>query len=134
MSLKVSQLLFYSSTQHVVIFTLSYTSSEIYIYSVYNDNTLWNNILFCTLFCFIIFCKKKSMNLSFSRLYYKDKTLELLFLHQWRETRALKEEYIMRNRGVHVFYILFHFIGLQSFIFHSDLYFFSVTIKEIHNN
>lgn len=59
MSLKVSQLLFYSSTQHVVIFTLSYTSSEIYIYSVYNDNTLWNNILFCTLFCFIIFCKKK---------------------------------------------------------------------------
>lgn len=94
-----------------------------------------SGITFCFVLCFALLSfVRKSMNLSFSRLYYKDKTLELLFLHQWRETRALKDEYIMRNRGVHVFYILFHYIGLQSFIFHSDLYFFSVTIKEIHNN
>lgn len=65
MSLKVSQRLFYSSTRHVVIFTLSYTFSGLYlcfIEFICHDNTLQNNILFCTLFCFIISCngeKKK---------------------------------------------------------------------------
>lgn len=87
MSLKVSQRLFYSSTRHVVIFTLSYTFSGLYlcfIEFICHDNTLQNNILFCTLFCFIISCngeKKKKKHVLFSKLYYKDKSLELLFLH-----------------------------------------------------
>lgn len=66
-----------------------------------HNNTLWNNILFFTLFCFIIFCKEKKMHVLFSKLYYN--SLEMLFLHQWRKTWALKDWYILQNRGVHVF-------------------------------